>query len=63
MTTDDIRLLFEYDRWANRRALQQASTLGWGKFRVMVAWRPFLQQWRRLSFVRSFGIASSDASG
>lgn len=27
MTIDDIRLLFEYDRWANDRAMQQASTL------------------------------------
>lgn len=27
MTKDDIRLLFEYDRWANRRVLQAASAL------------------------------------
>jgi uncharacterized damage-inducible protein DinB len=27
MTRNDIQLLFEYDRWANRKALQAASTL------------------------------------
>lgn len=27
MTKDDIHLLYEYDRWANGRALQQLSTL------------------------------------
>jgi uncharacterized damage-inducible protein DinB len=27
MTKDDIQLLFEYDRWANYRVLQAASTL------------------------------------
>ncbi len=27
MTKDDIQLLYEYDRWANARALRQASTL------------------------------------
>jgi uncharacterized damage-inducible protein DinB len=27
MTSDDIRLLFEYDRWANNRAMHEASTL------------------------------------
>ena len=27
MTSDDIRLLYEYDRWANRRVLKAASTL------------------------------------
>ena len=27
MTKEDIQLLYEYDRWANRRALQQASSL------------------------------------
>jgi uncharacterized damage-inducible protein DinB len=27
MTSDDIRLLYEYDRWANRRVLNAASTL------------------------------------
>jgi uncharacterized damage-inducible protein DinB len=27
MTKDDIRLLYEYDRWANRRMLKAASTL------------------------------------
>ena len=27
MTTDDIHILYEYDRWANRRALQQVSSL------------------------------------
>jgi len=27
MTRDDIRLLYEYDRWANRRVLKAASTL------------------------------------
>jgi len=27
MTTEDIHLLYEYDRWANARALQSASTL------------------------------------
>lgn len=27
MTKDDIHLLFEYDRWANRAVLQAASTL------------------------------------
>jgi len=32
MTKDDIQLLFEYDRWANRRVLQDASTLDDGQF-------------------------------
>ena len=27
MTRDDILLLYEYDRWANRRVLNAASTL------------------------------------
>ena len=27
MTTDDIHILYEYDRWANHRALQQVSSL------------------------------------
>src|SRR5262252_6587134 len=27
MTTDDIRLLYEYDHWANRRVLKAASRL------------------------------------
>ena len=27
MTNDDIQLLYEYDRWANNRVLQAASTL------------------------------------
>src|SRR5579862_251809 len=27
MTRDDIRLLYEYDRWANARVLQSASAL------------------------------------
>ena len=27
MDKDDIQLLYEYDRWANNRALQAASTL------------------------------------
>lgn len=27
MTTEDIHILYEYDRWANRRALQQVSSL------------------------------------
>jgi uncharacterized damage-inducible protein DinB len=27
MTNDDIQLLYEYDRWANHRVLQAASTL------------------------------------
>ena len=33
MTTDDIRLLFEYDRWANRRVLKAASRLSDEQFR------------------------------
>ena len=32
MTKDDIRLLYEYDRWANRRALQQAAGLSCEQF-------------------------------
>jgi uncharacterized damage-inducible protein DinB len=32
MTKDDIRLIFEYDRWANNRVLQAASTLSAEKF-------------------------------
>ena len=32
MTTDDIRLLYEYNRWANHRVLQAASTLTAEKF-------------------------------
>jgi uncharacterized damage-inducible protein DinB len=32
MTTDDIRLLFEYDRWANRRVLKAVSTLSAEEF-------------------------------
>ena len=32
MTTDDIQLLFEYDRWANHRVLQAASNLGTEQF-------------------------------
>jgi uncharacterized damage-inducible protein DinB len=32
MTKDDIQLLYEYDRWANHRVLQAASTLGAEEF-------------------------------
>jgi len=32
MTGDDIRLLYKYDRWANRRVLKAASTLGAEQF-------------------------------
>ena len=32
MTKDDIQLLYEYDRWANNRVLQAASTLSAEKF-------------------------------
>jgi uncharacterized damage-inducible protein DinB len=32
MNTDDIQLLFEYDRWANKCALQAASTLSAEQF-------------------------------
>jgi uncharacterized damage-inducible protein DinB len=32
MTTDDIQLLFEYDRWANARTLDAASTLSTEQF-------------------------------
>jgi uncharacterized damage-inducible protein DinB len=32
MTKDDIQLLFEYDRWANNRVLQAASTLSAEEF-------------------------------
>ena len=32
MTKDDIRLLFEYDRWANSRALQAAAALSAEQF-------------------------------
>jgi uncharacterized damage-inducible protein DinB len=32
MTNDDIQLLFEYDRWANHRVLQAASTLSAEEF-------------------------------
>jgi len=32
MTIDDIRLLFEYDRWANNRVLQAASALSAEQF-------------------------------
>ena len=32
MTTDDIRLLFEYDRWANDRVLRAVSTLSPERF-------------------------------
>ena len=32
MTVDDIRLLFGYDRWANNRVLQSASTLSVEQF-------------------------------
>jgi uncharacterized damage-inducible protein DinB len=32
MTTDDIQLLYEYDRWANNRVLQAASTLSVEEF-------------------------------
>jgi uncharacterized damage-inducible protein DinB len=32
MTSDDIRLLYEYDRWANRRVLKAASTLSAEQF-------------------------------
>jgi len=32
MTRDDIRLLYEYDRWANRRVLKAASTLSHQQF-------------------------------
>jgi uncharacterized damage-inducible protein DinB len=32
MTIDDIQLLYEYDRWANRRVLQAASPLSREKF-------------------------------
>jgi uncharacterized damage-inducible protein DinB len=33
MTKDDIRLLFEYDRWANNRVLQAAAALSAEQFR------------------------------
>ena len=33
MTTDDIRLLYEYDRWANHRVLKAASRLSDEQFR------------------------------
>jgi len=32
MTKDDIQLLYEYDRWANNRALQAVSTLSVEEF-------------------------------
>ena len=32
MTSDDIHLLYEYDRWANRRVLKAASTLSAEQF-------------------------------
>jgi uncharacterized damage-inducible protein DinB len=32
MTKDNIQLLYEYDRWANNRVLQAASTLGVEEF-------------------------------
>ena len=32
MTRDDIRLLYEYDRWANRRVLKATSTLSHQQF-------------------------------
>ena len=32
MTRDDIRLLYEYDRWANNRVLQAVSTLSAEQF-------------------------------
>ena len=32
MTKDDIQLLYEYDRWANNRVLQAASTLSAEEF-------------------------------
>jgi uncharacterized damage-inducible protein DinB len=32
MTIDDIQLLYEYDRWANRRVLKAASTLSVEEF-------------------------------
>jgi len=32
MTKDDIQLLFEYDRWANRRTLQAAAALSAEQF-------------------------------
>jgi uncharacterized damage-inducible protein DinB len=32
MTKDDIQMLYEYDRWANNRALQAASRLSAEKF-------------------------------
>ena len=32
MTQDDIQLLYEYDRWANNRVLQAASTLSAEEF-------------------------------
>ena len=32
MTKDDIQLLFEYDRWANKRVLQAAAVLSTEQF-------------------------------
>jgi uncharacterized damage-inducible protein DinB len=32
MTKDEIQLLYEYDRWANNRVLQAASTLSAEEF-------------------------------
>ena len=32
MTIDDIRLLYQYDRWANNRVLQAASRLSTEEF-------------------------------
>ena len=32
MTKDDIQMLYEYDRWANKRVLQAASALSTEQF-------------------------------
>jgi hypothetical protein len=56
MTKDDIRLLYEYDRWANNRVLQAVSTLSVEQFTR--GWQlPFRARHAGAHYRRRVGLA------